>query len=53
MLKYVPNILTLLRFIIIIPIVFTITTENFIIAIIFLILSGITDVLDRLDCKKI
>lgn len=53
MLKYIPNILTLLRFILIVPIVITITMENFMIAIFFLILSGITDVLDRMDCKKI
>lgn len=52
MLKYVPNILTLLRLILIVPIVVMISTEHFIIAIIFLLLSGLTDVLDGFIARK-
>lgn len=53
MLKHVPNILTLIRFILIAPIVYFIASEKFIFAIVFLVLSGITDVLDRNNCKEI
>ena len=53
MLKHIPNILTLIRFILIVPIVILIANESFILAIFFLALSGITDVLDRNNCKKI
>lgn len=52
MLRHVPNILTLIRFILIAPIVVFIANEQFIIAIIFLILSGITDVLDGAIARK-
>lgn len=52
MLKHVPNILTLIRLILIAPIVVTIAQEKFIIAFIFLILSGITDVLDGTIARK-
>lgn len=52
MLKYIPNILTLLRLILIAPIVVAISTEHFIIAIIFLALSGLTDVLDGAIARK-
>lgn len=52
MLKHVPNILTLIRFILIVPIVITITTEHFILALIFLVISGITDVLDGAIARK-
>ena len=52
MLKYVPNILTLIRFILIAPIVVAIANESFIIAVIFLIISGITDVLDGWIARK-
>ena len=52
MLKHVPNVLTLVRFILIIPIVLCIAYEKFIIALIFLVLSGITDVLDGTIARK-
>lgn len=52
MLKYVPNILTIIRFLLIPPIVITIAGENFILALIFLILSAITDVLDGAIARK-
>ena len=52
MLKYVPNILTLIRFILIAPIVVAIANESFIIAVIFLFISGITDVLDGWIARK-
>lgn len=52
MLKHVPNILTLIRFILIAPIVVFIAKEQYIIAVIFLILSGITDVLDGAIARK-
>lgn len=52
MLKYVPNALTILRFLLIPPIVFTIACEDFVIALILLIFSGITDVLDGAIARK-
>lgn len=52
MLKHVPNILTLLRFILIVPIVISIAHESFIIALILLVISGLTDVLDGAIARK-
>lgn len=52
MLKYVPNILTIIRFLLIPPIVITIAYEEFILALIFLILSAITDVLDGTIARR-
>ena len=52
MLKYVPNILTIIRFLLIPPIVIAITSEHFVVAVIFLVLSGITDVLDGFIARK-
>lgn len=52
MLKHVPNILTLIRLILIAPIVVTIANEEFILAFVFLVLSGITDVLDGTIARK-
>lgn len=52
MLKHVPNILTLIRLVIIAPIVIFIAKEEFILAFIFLVLSGITDVLDGVIARK-
>ncbi len=52
MFKHVPNILTLIRFLLIAPIVLAIIYEEYIIALIFLILSGITDVLDGTIARK-
>lgn len=52
MLKHVPNILTLVRFVLIVPIVLCIAYERFIIALVFLVFSGITDVLDGTIARK-
>ena len=52
MLKHVPNILTIIRFILIPPIVLTIVYDDLILALVFLILSGITDVLDGAIARK-
>lgn len=52
MLKHVPNILTLLRFILIVPIVISIAHEGFIVALILLVISGLTDVLDGAIARK-
>ncbi len=52
MLKHVPNILTVIRFILIPPIVITITYEQFVLSLILLILSGITDVLDGAIARR-
>lgn len=52
MLKHVPNILTILRFLLIPPIVITIANEEFILALVFLVLSAITDVLDGAIARK-
>ena len=52
MLKHVPNILTLIRFVLIVPIVISIAHESFIIALILLIISGLTDVLDGTIARK-
>ena len=52
MFKHVPNILTLVRFLLIAPIVLSIIYEKYVIALIFLVLSGITDVLDGTIARK-
>ena len=52
MLKHVPNILTLIRLILIAPLVFAIKIEEFILAIIILSLSALTDVLDGTIARK-
>ena len=52
MLKYVPNTLTILRFILIPFIIYFISTGRYIEAIIFLVLSGLTDVLDGYIARK-
>ena len=52
MLKYVPNILTVIRFILIVPIVIAIGIENYVMAIVCLVMSGITDVLDGTIARK-
>lgn len=52
MFKYIPNALTILR-LILIPIIFLFVSQNnYIIAIILLILSGLTDVLDGRIARK-
>ena len=52
MAKHIPNILTLIRFILIVPIVIFISLENFVLALVFLILSGATDILDGAIARK-
>ena len=46
MFKHVPNILTISRFVFIPFIAYFIMQDNYIVATVFLIISGITDVLD-------
>ena len=52
MLKYIPNILTVLRFFLIPFTVYYLVNDQFILAIIFLTLSGLTDVLDGAIARK-
>ncbi len=52
MFKYVPNILTMSRFVLIPFIIFFIVTDNYILAFVFLTLSGITDILDGFIARK-
>lgn len=52
MFKHLPNILTLLRFLLIPIILYFIIKENYILAFIFLTLSGVTDVLDGYIARK-
>ena len=52
MLKHVPNILTLARIFLIPFILVFIFTNNYILAIVFLTLSGLTDVLDGFIARK-
>ena len=52
MFKHVPNILTLCRFALIPFIFISIIEENYLLAFIFLTISGITDVLDGFIARK-
>lgn len=52
MLKYVPNILTVIRFFLIPFTVYYLVNDQFILAIVFLIASGLTDVLDGAIARK-
>lgn len=52
MLKYVPNILTVIRFFLIPFILHFLVNDEFILAIIFLTISGITDILDGTIARK-
>ena len=52
MLKYVPNILTIIRFLLIPVILFYVFTGNYISAFIFFTLSAITDVADGFIARK-
>lgn len=52
MFKHVPNILTISRFILIPFILISISNENYVLAIILLTLSGLTDVLDGFIARK-
>lgn len=52
MLKYIPNILTVLRFFLIPFAVYYIIDEQCLIAIAFICISGLTDVLDGTIARK-
>ena len=52
MLKHVPNILTILRFLLIPVIIFYIFTGNYILAFVFFTLSGFTDIADGFIARK-
>lgn len=52
MLKYVPNILTVIRFFLIPFILHFLVNDEFILAIVFLTLSGLTDILDGTIARK-
>jgi len=52
MLKQIPNILTVLRFFLIPFTIYFLAKDEYIVAIIFLILSGLTDVLDGSIARK-
>ena len=52
MLKHVPNILTIIRFFLIPFIVVFALQDNYVVAAIFLILSGITDIVDGFIARK-
>lgn len=52
MLKHVPNILTILRFLLIPIILYFIFAGNYILGFIFLTISGITDILDGCIARK-
>ena len=52
MLKYIPNVLTVLRFFLIPFTVYYIINEQYLIAIIFICISGLTDVLDGTIARK-
>lgn len=52
MLKHIPNIFTILRFIFIPIILYFIFTGNYVLGIVFFTISGITDVLDGFIARK-
>ncbi len=52
MLKHIPNILTILRFIFIPIILYSIFTGNYALGIVFFTISGITDVLDGFIARR-
>ena len=52
MLKYIPNILTVLRFFLIPFAVYYLVNEQYIVAIVFICISGLTDVLDGAIARK-
>lgn len=52
MLKYIPNILTVIRFFLIPFTVHFLVNDQFILAIVFLTLSGLTDILDGAIARK-
>ena len=52
MIKYVPNILTIVRFLLIPPILYFIIIDKYISAFVMLTISGLTDVLDGFIARK-
>lgn len=52
MLKYVPNILTIIRFLLIPVIIFFIFSGNYILAFVFFTISGLTDIADGFIARK-
>lgn len=52
MLKHIPNILTIIRFILIPVILYFIFVGNYILAFVFFTLSGVTDILDGAIARK-
>jgi len=52
MLKHIPNLLTIARFLLIPIIIIFAVQDNYVMAIIFLTLSGITDILDGFIARK-
>ena len=52
MLKHIPNILTVIRFLLIPVIIFYIFTGNYILAFVFFTISGFTDVADGFIARK-
>ena len=52
MAKHIPNILTVLRFLLIPFIVYYIIADQYLLAFIFLTISGLTDVLDGCIARK-
>lgn len=52
MIKHVPNILTMIRFLLIPAILYFIFTEQYIAAFVMLTISGLTDVLDGIIARK-
>lgn len=52
MLKHLPNILTIIRFLLIPAILIAVFTENYLLAVIIFTLSGITDIADGFIARK-
>ena len=52
MLKHVPNILTIIRFLLIPIIIFYVFTGNYILAFVFFTISGLTDIADGFIARK-
>lgn len=52
MLKYIPNVLTIIRFLLIPIIVISIFNENYIIAFVFFTISGMTDIADGFIARR-
>lgn len=51
--KHIPNLLTVIRFLLIPIIIIMLANRNYIGAVIVFSISGITDILDRCNSKKI